>query len=45
MADKKQNQHYVNNKEFTEAVAEHNEAVKLAESKGKNATKDVELHR
>ena len=31
---KKQNEHYVNNKEFTEAVAEHNEAVKLAESKG-----------
>ncbi len=35
MADKKQNQHYVNNKEFTEAVAEFNEACKLAESKGK----------
>ena len=34
MADKKQNEHYVNNKEFTTAVAEHNEAVKLAESKG-----------
>jgi len=32
---KKQNEHYVNNKEFTQAVAEHNEAVKLAESKGK----------
>ena len=39
MADKKQNQHYVNNKEFTEAVAEHNEAVKLAESKGKTPPK------
>ena len=31
----KQNEHYVNNKEFTAAVAEHNEKVKLAESKGK----------
>ena len=31
----KQNEHYVNNKEFTQAVAEHNEAVKLAESKNK----------
>ena len=31
----KQNEHYVNNKEFTAAVAEYNEAVKLAESKGK----------
>tara|TARA_A100001011_G_scaffold369029_1_gene423923 strand:+ start:258 stop:803 length:546 start_codon:yes stop_codon:yes gene_type:complete len=31
---KKQNEHYVNNKEFTQAVAEHNEAVKLAVSKG-----------
>ena len=31
---KKQNEHYVNNKEFAQAVAEHNEAVKLAESKG-----------
>ena len=31
----KQNEHYVNNKEFTQAVAEHNEAVKLAVSKGK----------
>ena len=35
MANKKQNEHYVNNKEFTQAVAEHNEAVKLAVSKGK----------
>jgi hypothetical protein len=31
----KQNEHYVNNKEFTQAVAEFNEKVKLAESKGK----------
>jgi DNA-directed RNA polymerase specialized sigma24 family protein len=31
---KKQNEHYVNNKEFTQAVAEHNEAVKLAVEKG-----------
>ncbi len=31
----KQNEHYVNNKEFTAAVAEFNEKVKLAESKGK----------
>ena len=31
----KQKEHYVNNKEFTQAVAEFNEKVKLAESKGK----------
>ena len=31
----KQNEHYVNNKEFTAAVAEFNEKCKLAESKGK----------
>jgi len=35
MANKKQNEHYVNNKEFTQAVAEFNESVKLAVSKGK----------
>ena len=35
MANKKQNEHYVNNKEFTQAVAEFNEKCKLAESKGK----------
>ena len=35
----KQNEHYVNNKEFTAAVAEYNEAVKLAESKGKTPPK------
>ena len=35
MTTKKQNEHYVNNKEFTAAVAEFNESVKLAESKGK----------
>ena len=39
MTTKKQNEHYVNNKEFTQAVAEHNEAVKLAESKGKTPPK------
>lgn len=33
--DPKKAEHYVNNKEFTQAVAEYNEAVKLAESKGK----------
>ena len=32
---KKQNEHYVNNKEFTEAVSEYSTAVKLAESRGK----------
>ena len=31
----KQNEHYVNNKEFTAAVAEFNAKCKLAESKGK----------
>ena len=36
----KQNEHYVNNKEFTAAVAEFNEAVKL-ESKRQNATTNV----
>ena len=35
MTTKKQNEHYVNNKEFTEAVAEYNRSVALAESKGK----------
>ena len=34
MAKRKRSEHYVNNKEFTQAVAEHNEAVKLAVSKG-----------
>ena len=33
--DKKQAEHYVNNKEFTAAVAEYNASVKLAESQGK----------
>ena len=33
--DPKKAEHYVNNKEFTQAVAEFNEKVKLAESKGK----------
>ena len=36
---KKRYEHYVNNKEVTQAVAEHNEAVKLAESKGKTPPK------
>ena len=31
----KQNEHYVNNKEFTQAVAEFNEKCKLAEANGK----------
>ena len=31
----KQNEHYVNNKEFTAAVAEHNAALKLAEEEGR----------
>jgi len=35
----KQNEHYVNNKEFTAAVAEFNEKCKLAESKGKTPPK------
>ena len=34
MTTKKQNEHYVNNKEFTQAVSEFNTACKLAESKG-----------
>ena len=32
--DPKKAEHYVNNKEFTLAVSEFNEKVKLAESKG-----------
>jgi len=36
MTTKKQNEHYVNNKEFTEAVAEYSEAVKIAETKGED---------
>tara|TARA_B100000963_G_scaffold195085_2_gene169764 strand:- start:12440 stop:12991 length:552 start_codon:yes stop_codon:yes gene_type:complete len=35
MTTKKQNEHYVNNKEFTQAVSEFNQACKLAESKDK----------
>lgn len=31
MTKRKQNEHYVNNKEFTQAVVEHNERVRLAE--------------
>lgn len=35
MTTKKQNEHYVNNKEFTQAVSEYNISCKLAEEKGK----------
>lgn len=35
MSTKKQNEHYVNNKEFTAAVAEYANKVRLAEEKGK----------
>ena len=35
MTTKKQNEHYVNNKEFTQAVSEFNISCKLAEEKGK----------
>ena len=35
MTTKKQNEHYVNNKEFTAAVAEYANKVRLAEEKGK----------
>tara|TARA_Y100000004_G_scaffold194523_1_gene259350 strand:+ start:2457 stop:3029 length:573 start_codon:yes stop_codon:yes gene_type:complete len=40
--DKKQAEHYVNNKEFTAAVAEYNAAVKLAESQGKTPPRMTE---
>ena len=40
--DPKKAEHYVNNKEFTQAVAEYNESVKLAESKGKTPPKMTE---
>ena len=42
MTTKKQNEHYVNNKEFTLAVAEYNESVKLAEEKGKTPPRMTE---
>lgn len=42
MTTKKQNEHYVNNKEFTEAVSEYNSAVALAESKGKTPPRMTE---
>jgi hypothetical protein len=42
MTTKKQNEHYVNNKEFTQAVSEFNAAVKLAESKGKTPPRMTE---
>ena len=40
--DPKKAEHYVNNKEFTQAVAEYNDSVKLAESKGKTPPKMTE---
>jgi len=40
--DKKQAEHYVNNKEFTAAVAEYNASVKLAESQGKTPPRMTE---
>ena len=42
MTTKKQNEHYVNNKEFTLEVSEYNEKVKLAESKGKTPPRMTE---
>ena len=42
MTTKKQNEHYVNNKEFTLAVAEYNESVRLAEEKGKTPPRMTE---
>ena len=42
MTTKKQNEHYVNNKEFTQAVSEFNQACKLAESKGKTPPRMTE---
>ena len=42
MTTKKQNEHYVNNKEFTQAVSEYNESVKLAEEKGKTPPRMTE---
>ena len=40
--DPKKAEHYVNNKEFTLAVSEYNEAVRLAESKGKTPPRMTE---
>ncbi len=40
--DPKSQAHYVNNKEFTEAVSEYSTAVKLAESKGKTPPRMTE---
>ena len=42
MTTKKQNEHYVNNKEFTQAVSEYNQSVKLAEEKGKTPPRMTE---
>jgi len=42
MTTKKQNEHYVNNKEFTQAVSEYNESVRLAEEKGKTPPRMTE---
>ena len=40
--DPKKAEHYVNNKEFTQAVSEFNQKVKLAESKGKTPPRMTE---
>ena len=40
--DPKKAEHYVNNKEFTQAVSDFNQAVKLAESKGKTPPRMTE---
>lgn len=42
MTTKKQSEHYVNNKEFTQAVSDYNESVRLAESKGETPPKMTE---
>jgi hypothetical protein len=42
MTTKKPNEHYVNNKEFTQAVSEFNIACKLAEEKGETPPKMTE---
>lgn len=42
MTTKKQSEHYVNNKEFTQAVSEFNESVRLAEEKGETPPRMTE---
>ena len=42
MTQKKKSEHYVNNKEFTNAVAEYNESVVLAEKNGEPAPRMTE---